>query len=321
MKVIDIINHAAERGETRFTFELLPPLKGETMSSIFNTIDQLMAFSPAYINVTYHREDIKLVERSDGSIERRVIRRRPGTVGISSAIAARYGVEVVPHLICGGCNRFEIEDSLIEMNFLGLHNVLALRGDSAKGENHFLPRKDGHSHAAELVRQISDMNRGKYIDGEIENCHATEFCIGVAGYPEKHIDATDADSDIQFLKEKVDAGAHYIVTQMFFDNKKFFEFVDKCRKAGITVPIIPGLKPFSSLGQLEVLPRIFHVSLPDELVSEARKCKTDEAVKSLGVEWAVAQGRELKKAGAPVIHFYTMGRPDSMVRIGKELFL
>ena len=320
MKVIDIINDAVQKNVTRFAFELLPPLKGETMSSIFNTIDKLIEFSPSHINVTFHREDIKIIERSNGIIERQITRRRPGTIGISSAIAARYGIEVVPHLICGGRNKFETEDALIEMNFLGLHNILALRGDSAKGENHFLPRKDGYAHAAELVRQINDMNNGKYIDVEIENCHATDFCIGVAGYPEKHFESPNLENDIKYLKEKVDAGAHYIVTQMFFNNNKFFKFVDNCRAAGINVPIIPGLKPFSSLNQLEVLPNIFHVELPSELVNAARQCKTDEEVKTLGVEWAIAQGKELKKAGIPVIHFYTMGRPDSMVRICQELF-
>jgi methylenetetrahydrofolate reductase (NADPH) len=320
MKVIDIINTAVQNKITRFAFELLPPLKGETMNSIFDTIDKLIEFSQSHINVTFHREDIKIIERENGIIERHITRRRPGTIGISSAIAARYGVEVVPHLICGGQNRFETEDALIEMNFLGLHNILALRGDSAKGENHFLPREDGYAHAAELVGQICDMNHGKYIDGEINNCHATDFCIGVAGYPEKHFESPDAKTDIRFLKAKVDAGAHYIVTQMFFDNNKFFKFVEDCRSAGINVPIIPGLKPFSSLRQLEVLPNIFHVELPEDLVNAARKCKSDEDVKTVGVEWAIAQCNELKKAGIPVIHFYTMGRPDSMVRICRELF-
>ena len=320
MKVIDIINDALAKRQTHFAFELLPPLKGETIGTIYDVIDPLMDFAPSYINVTYHREDVKYVERAGGLLERRVIRRRPGTVGISAAIMARYGVEVVPHLICGGFTKYDTEDALIEMDFLGLNNVLALRGDALKTESRFHASQDGYANAVDVVHQIADMNHGKYIDGEIDNCHPTNFCVGVAGYPEKHAECPNLELDLQYLKEKVDAGADYVVTQMFFDNSKYFDFVKRCRQVGITVPIIPGLKPFSTKNQLKVLPQTFHVDLPQELVTEVMRCKTSDDVRKVGVEWAVAQATELKKAGVPVLHFYTMGRPDSMIEIGKQLF-
>ncbi|MCD7962690.1 MAG: methylenetetrahydrofolate reductase [NAD(P)H] [Rikenellaceae bacterium] len=320
MKVIDIINDAVESGRTRFAFELLPPLKGETIGTIYETIDNLIRFDPAYINITYHREDIKYIERADGLLERRIVRKRPGTISIAAAIKAKYGVEVVPHLICGGLSRFEIEAALIEMDFLGIENVLALRGDSLKGENKFIAHPEGYSYACDLIGHITEMNKGNYIDCEIENCHPTDFCIGVAGYPEKHMQAPNISTDIQYLKNKVDAGAEYIVTQMFFDNSKFFTFVEECRKAGINVPIIPGIKPFSTKTQLTMLPHIFHVDLPDELVSEVSACKNNQEVRKVGVEWAVAQGRELIKSGVPALHFYTMGKSDNMIRIAEQLF-
>lgn len=321
MKVIDIINSAVAKGETRFAFELLPPLKGETISSIYDTIDLLTEFKPAYINVTYHREDLNFIKHDDGRIERRIVRRRPGTVGISAAIMARYGVEVVPHLICGGCTKYDIENALIEMNFLGLHNVLALRGDKMKSEDRFNPTEYGYANANGVVTQISNMNNGLYIDNEIYNSHATDFCVGVAGYPEGHGEAANLDQDLKNLKTKVDAGADYIVTQMFFDNRKFFSFVERCRAAGITVPIIPGLKPLSTKGQLSILPDIFNITLPEELISAVEACENNDQVRRVGVEWAVAQSRELKAAGVPVLHFYTMGRPDSMIQIAKQIFL
>lgn len=321
MKVIDIINSAVAKGETRFAFELLPPLKGETISSIYDTIDLLTEFKPAYINVTYHREDLNFIKHDDGRIERRIVRRRPGTVGISAAIMVRYGVEVVPHLICGGCTKYDIENALIEMNFLGLHNVLALRGDKMKSEDRFNPTEYGYANANGVVTQISNMNNGLYIDNEIDNSHATDFCVGVAGYPEGHGEAANLDQDLKNLKTKVDAGADYIVTQMFFDNRKFFSFVERCRAAGITVPIIPGLKPLSTKGQLSILPDIFNITLPEELISAVEACENNDQVRRVGVEWAVAQSRELKAAGVPVLHFYTMGRPDSMIQIAKQIFL
>lgn len=320
MKIIDMINGAVEQKKSLFAFELLPPLKGETINTIYNAIDPLVEFNPSYINVTHHREDIKYIERADGLLERRIVKKRPGTIGISAAIMARYNIEVAPHLICGGWSKYDIEDALIEMNFLGIHNVLALRGDASAAERCFKPHKEGYSNASELVAQIADMNRGVYIDSEIENSTPTEFCTGVAGYPEKHSEAPNLQTDISYLKKKVESGADYIVTQLFYDNNKYFTFVEECRKAGITVPIIAGLKPFSTKSQLAILPQTFHVDLPEELVLEVVKCKDNSAVRQVGIEWAVQQCKELKAAGVPVIHFYTMGRPDNVVAIAKQVF-
>ena len=307
-------------GRTLFAFELLPPLKGQNIESIYSAIDTLREFSPSYINVTYHREEIKLVEREGGLLERRVVRKRPGTVGISAAIQARYSIDVVPHLICGGFSADETEDALIEMNFLGIDNVLALRGDNMRGEHTFRPHEGGHCHASELVSQIASMNRGEYLSGEVEHCAPTDFCIGVAGYPEKHAESANVKSDIARLKEKVDAGANYIVTQMFFDNSRFFSFVDECRAAGIEVPVIPGLKPFSTKAQLSLLPQVFGVNIPEELASAVDKAPDNAHVRNIGIEWAVGQCRELIKAGVPALHFYSMGRPDNIASIASRVF-
>lgn len=320
MQVIDIIKEAARSGKTRFAFELLPPLKGAGAQGVFEAIDPLMEFDPAYINVTYHREDVKYVDRADGLVERRIVRRRPGTVGISAAIMKRYGVEVVPHLICGGLSKYDIEDSLIDMDFLGIHNVLALRGDNLRGEHTFRPHPDGHCNAAGLVRQIADMNSGIFVDHEVDECHHSQFCIGVAGYPEKHAEAANYETGLRHLKEKVDAGASYIVTQMSFDNEKILGFIRGCREAGIEVPVIPGIKPFSTKAQLSMLPQVFHVDLPEELVREVEKCRNNAEVRDVGVEWAIMQARELLSAGVPVLHFYTMGKTDNMQRIAKAVF-
>lgn len=320
MQVIDIINEAKEKGVTRFAFELLPPLKGVGAESVFEAIDPLMEFDPAYINVTYHREETKYVERADGLLEKRVVRRRPGTVGIAGAIMKRYGVEVVPHLICGGLSRYDVEDALIDMDFLGITNVLALRGDNLRGEHVFSPHPDGHCNATGLVRQIADMNRGIFVDHEVEQCSHSKFCIGVAGYPEKHSEAANNEVGMRHLKEKVDAGASYIVTQMSFDNAKIFDFIRQCREAGINVPVIPGIKPFSTKAQLSMLPQVFHVDLPGELVAEVEKCRDNKQVREVGVEWAVEQAKGLKKAGVPVLHFYTMGKTDNMQKIAREIF-
>lgn len=320
MKVIDIINQAEANRAPRFTIELLPPLKGDGTQGVFSAIDTLVEYGPAYINVTFQREDEKLVEREDGLWERRVTRRRPGTVGISAAIMKRYGIETVPHLICGGLSRYDIEDALIDMDFLGIENVLALRGDSRRTERRFAPHPDGHAYAEGLVRQIAAMNRGEFVDGEVEECHNSKFCIGVAGYPEKHSEAPNLATDIENLRRKVDAGAEYIVTQMCFDNQRIFEFIERCRAAGITVPIVPGLKPFTTKSQLTVLPQTFHVDMPEELVSAVSACKDNRAVKQVGIEWATMQARELKAAGLPVIHFYTMSRTDNVAQIVKNVF-
>lgn len=320
MKVIDIIKKAEAEGRCRFTFELLPPLKGEGAAAVFEAIDTLAPLDPACINVTFHREDIRYEDRGDGLLTRHTARRRPGTVGISAAIMNRYGVEAVPHIICGGLSKYDIEDSLIDMDFLGMRNVLALRGDSLKEERRFVPHPQGHGYASELVCQIRDMNAGTFIDGEGRSGHRTDFCIGVAGYPEKHSEAPNIAADIENLKRKVDAGAEYIVTQMSFDNSKILSFVEACRAAGITVPIVPGIKPISIRNHLTVLPQIFHVDLPEELVAAVEACRDNAAVREVGTEWAAMQAAELKKAGLPVIHFYTMGKTDNVARIVKKVF-
>lgn len=307
-------------GKTCFAFELLPPLKGDNIDTIFDTIQRLVPYDPSYINVTYHREEVKLIERPDGLLERRVVRKRPGTVGIAAAIMARYGIEVVPHLICGGFSKYDVEDALIDLSFLGIDNVLALRGDNLRGERTFRPAPGGYLHAVELVQQIMNMNRGEYLDSELEHAKPTSFCVGVAGYPEKHAEAPNMVTDIAHLKAKIDAGASYVVTQMFFDNAKYFAYVEACRAAGIEVPIVAGLKPFTTKTQLSLLPQTFGVDLPDDLVRAVEQCKDNAAVREVGIAWAVQQGRELMAAGVPALHFYTMGKADNVERIAKTLF-
>ncbi|MFI3322536.1 MAG: methylenetetrahydrofolate reductase [NAD(P)H] [Rikenellaceae bacterium] len=320
MKVINIINQAIDNKDCRFAFELLPPLKGENINSLFSTVDNLARFNPAYINVTYHREDTKYIERTDGLLERRITKKRPGTVAISAALMAKYSIEVVPHIICGGFSKFDTEDALIDLSFLGIDNLLALRGDNLSNEKFFVPSEKGHSNATELVQQVVKMNEGKYVDSEVMESHSTNFCIGVAGYPEKHIESPNADMDIEYLKRKVDAGADYIVTQMFFDNSHYFSFVERCRAMGINVPIIPGIKPLSTKRQLTMLPQIFHVDIPQPLALKVNEAKNNQEVRNLGVEWAIKQCKELKESGVPVIHFYTMGKSDNIEKIASAIF-
>lgn len=321
MNATDIIHSALAQGKTRFAFELLPPLKGDGMQTAFAAIDPLAEFDPAYINITFHRETIVETRRGDGTTERHVMRRRPGTVGISAAIGRKYGVETVPHLICGGLTRYDIEDALIDMDFLGLHSVLALRGDKSQSEERFTPHPQGHAHAEGLVRQIAAMNRGEFVDGQVETCHHSKFSVGVAGYPETHADAASPDDDIRHLKAKVDAGADYIVTQLFYDNARFFDFVRRCREAGIGVPIIPGIKPLATVRHLELLPATFGCRIPDELRREVLAHRDDKAaVRQIGTEWAIAQSLELKAAGVPVLHYYPMGKAENIVEIAKTVF-
>ncbi len=317
MKFNDILSSAQE---TLFTFEILPPLKGQNIKSIFENIDPLMEFNPPAINVTYHREEVIMKPLSNGFYEQKVIKKRPGTVGICAAIMNRYKVEAVPHLLCGGFNKEETENVLIDLDFLGIKNVLALRGDSTKNQRYFTPEADGNRFASELVEQIVNLNQGVYLDEELENKTPTDFCIGVAGYPEKHFEAPSLNIDIQNLKRKVDAGADYVVTQLFYDNKKFFDFEEKCRAAGITIPIIPGLKPLATKKQLSLIPNMFHVDIPDELALEAIKCKDNEQVRQVGIEWAIEQSKELKAAGVPVIHYYSMGKSTNIYNVAKEVF-
>lgn len=300
--------------------EILPPLKGENIKSLFTNIDPLMEFKPPFIDVTYHREEYVFKKKDGGLLEKMTTRKRPGTVGICAAIQNHYKVDTVPHIICGGFSKEETENALIDLNFLGVDNVLVLQGDAIKTEAKFIPEKDGFCYASELLEHVVNMNKGIYLDEELHEPSPTNFCIGVAGYPEKHFNAPNLKTDMKFLKNKVDKGAEYIVTQMFFDNKKYFEFVDKCREAGITVPIIPGIKPLTTKSQLTILPQIFHIDLPEELTEEAEKCKDNASIKQVGIEWTIKQSKELIKYGAPTIHFYSMGKSDPIYKIAKELF-
>jgi methylenetetrahydrofolate reductase (NADPH) len=314
-----VIEHLENANDTLFSFEILPPLKGKSIQSIYDGIDPLMEFKPKFINVTYHREEFLYKERENGLLEKIAIRKRPGTVGICAAIMNKYDVDAVPHLICGGFSKEETENALIDLQFLGIDNVLALRGDSIKTESSFRPHPDGHSYAVELIEQIEEMNKGNYLLDDIQ-LEPTDFCIGAAGYPEKHFEAMNLTTDLQYLKQKVDAGASYIVTQMFFDNSKYFAFVDACREKGINVPIIPGLKPIKTLKHISFLPKFFHIDYPEELSKELLKCKTNDEVNALGVEWAIAQSKELKEAGAPCIHYYTMSNSEQVKKIASEVF-
>lgn len=318
MKVTDHIKNA--NGRTLFSLEILPPLKGENIRTLFDNMDPLMEFKPPFIDVTYHREEYVYKKKENGLLEKRSTRKRPGTVGICAAIQNHYKVDTVPHIICGGFNKEETENALIDLQFLGIDNVLALQGDAIKSEAKFIPEPDGHRYASELVEQIVSMNNGKFIDEELQHATPTNFCIGVSGYPEKHFSSPNLKTDLKFLKNKVDLGAEYIVTQMFFDNKAYFDFVDKCRDAGITVPIIPGIKPITAKVQANVLPTIFHIDLPEELADEIEKCKDNAAVKQLGIEWCVNQSKELMKFGVPLVHFYSMGKSDPIYKIAKQLF-
>lgn len=315
-----ITEHIKQAKSTLFSIEILPPLKGKGIADIFATLDPLMDFKPPFIDVTYHREDYVYKKRDGGLLEKVTVRKRPGTVGICAAIMAKYKVEAVPHLICGGFTKQETEDVLVEFNYIGVKNVLALRGDAVKSEGVFVPEPKGNNYAIDLVEQIKKMNKGVYLEEELENGTKSDFCIGVAGYPEKHFEAPNMQTDLKFLKAKADAGSDYIVTQMFFDNKKFFEFVGKCKEMGVNVPIIPGLKPITQKSQLLMLPRIFHIDIPEELYEEVEKCKNDHEVKKVGIEWGIRQCKELIQFGVPCLHFYTMGKGDAVKAIAKAVF-
>lgn len=317
MKVIDCIKQAKS---TLFSIEILPPLKGKSIQSIFDGIDPLMEFKPSFVDVTYHREEYLYKKREGGYLEKVSIRKRPGTVGICAAIINKYHVDAIPHIICGGFSKEETENALIDLHFLGIDNVLALRGDSIKSEPEFVPEPNGHAYAIDLVKQVSHMNKGRYIEDDLADVAPTNFCIGVAGYPEKHFEAPNMISDIRYLKAKIDAGAEYIVTQMFFDNSKFFEFVNKCREMDINVPIIPGLKILTTKKQATLLPKIFKIDVPQPLLEQIEKCKTDAAVKEVGIEWCINQSKELIQYKSPCLHFYTMGASETTRRVASEVF-
>jgi methylenetetrahydrofolate reductase (NADPH) len=318
MKVVDHLKKA--NGKTLFTIEILPPLKGENIRTLFDNMDPLMEFKPPFIDVTYHREEFLYKKKENGLLEKRSTRKRPGTVGICAAIQNHYKVDTVPHIICGGFSREETENALIDLHFLGIDNVLVLQGDAIKNEGRFVPEPDGHKYASDLLQQVVNMNQGKYLDEDLQNTAPTNFCIGVAGYPEKHFASPNLKTDLKYLKLKVELGAEYIVTQMFFDNRKYFEFVDKCREAGINVPVIPGLKPITAKSQISVLPTAFHIDIPEDLNDAVEKCKDNAAVKEVGIAWATEQSRELLQSGVPTLHYYSMGKSDPIFRIAKALF-
>ena len=318
MKVTEHIHNA--NGKSLFSFEILPPLKGQNIQSIFDGIDPLMEFNPPFIDVTYHREEYEYKELDNGLLQKKIVKKRPGTVGICAAIQNKYNVDAIPHILCGGFTKEDTENLLIDLDFLGIDNVVALRGDAVKSEIYFKPEKEGNKYAGELVTQISNLNNGFYLDSDLQNSTKTNFCIGVAGYPEKHMEAPSMDSDIHFLKQKIKNGADYIITQMFFDNQKFFDYVAKCRAAGITVPIIPGLKPIVTKRQLNLIPHRFKVDLPDDLINEIIKAKDNDGVRDIGIEWCISQSKGLLKAGIPVLHYYSMGKSDNIKTIAKEIF-
>jgi len=318
MKVIDHIKNSAD---TRFSFEILPPLKGKSIQSIYDGIDPLMEFKPPFINVTYHREEHVYKERHDGLLEKVSMRKRPGTVGICAAIMNKYHVDAVPHIICGGFTKEETENALIDLQFLGIDNILALRGDPIKNETHFIANKEGHKYAVDLVRQVHNMNNGHFVHEETGDLDAaTDFCIGAAGYPEKHFESMNLKTDLKHLKEKVEAGAEFIVTQMFFDNQKYFTFVEACRASGINVPIIPGLKPITTQKHITFLPKFFHIDFPEALSTELEKCTSNDEVRQVGIEWGIQQTKELVAYGVPLVHFYTMGKSTSVSKIAAEVF-
>ncbi|MBI1306508.1 MAG: methylenetetrahydrofolate reductase [NAD(P)H] [Bacteroidetes bacterium] len=315
-----LTEHIELSDRTLFSFEILPPLKGGSIDSLYRTIDALMELKPSFVDVTYHREETIMRKREDGTYDRISVRKRPGTVAICAAIMNRYQVEAVPHLICGGFSKDETENALIDLHFLGIENVLALRGDNERGERNFRPEPNGNKHSLDLIEQIVDMNSGKYLDEELRNPNPTNFCIGAAAYPEKHIDAPNMQSDVNFLKRKVEAGASYATTQMFFDNSVYFDYVDRCRENGISIPIIPGLKPLTRKSQLYSLPKIFNIDIPEDLCREMEKTKTDEAAEQVGKEWCIQQCRELIEKKAPVLHFYTMGLANATREIATAVF-
>lgn len=317
MKVTD---HIKQAQSTLFSIEILPPLKGKSIQSIFDGIDPLMEFKPSFVDVTYHREEYLYKKREGGYLEKVSIRKRPGTVGICAAIMNKYHVDAVPHIICGGFSKEETENALIDLHFLGIDNVLALRGDSIKSEPEFVPEPGGHAYAIDLVKQVVNMNKGKYIDEDLADVAPTSFCIGVAGYPEKHFEAPNMISDMRYLKAKIDAGSEYIVTQMFFDNAQYFEYVKKCKEMNIHVPVIPGLKIITTKKQATLLPKIFKIDVPQALLEQIEKCRTDAEIKEVGIEWCISQSKELIKANVPCLHYYTMGTSEVTRRVASKVF-
>ena len=318
MKVTEHIKKA--NGKTLFSFEIIPPKKGNSIQELYNNIDPLMEFKPPFIDVTTSREEYVYIDKGNGLLDRKITRMRPGTVGICAAIKHKYDIDTVPHVLCGGFSKEETEYLLIDCHYLGIQNVMALRGDAMSHQKYFEPSKNGNHFAKDLVKQISDLNCGKYLHDVMEADHKADFCIGVAGYPEKHLEAPSLQTDLKRLKEKVDAGADYVVTQMFFDNKKYFKFVEAAKKAGINIPIIPGIKPIAVKRHLQLLPQVFKIDIPEALINSVENCKSNTDVRQVGIEWTIQQSKELLAAGVPVLHYYSMGKSDNIEAIAKELF-
>lgn len=318
MKITDHIINA--NGKTLFSIEVVPPTKGTGIEDLYKNINPLMEFNPPFIDVTTSREEYVYLEKGNGLMERKISRMRPGTLGICAAIQHKYDVDTVPHVLCGGFTKEETEYLLVDCLYLGIDNIMALRGDAMKGQQTYVPTNGGHHFAIDLVEHINDLGRGKYLTDEERSHHENKFCVGVAGYPEKHIEAPSMKYDLQRLKEKVDAGADYVVTQMFFDNNKYKEFVKQARAIGIDIPIIPGIKPVATKAHLSMIPKTFKIDLPEELISEITKAKDNAAVKQIGIEWAINQCKELLDFGVPVLHFYSMGKSDNIQKIAREIF-
>jgi len=318
MKVTQYFENAGD--STLFSFEVLPPLKGQHIQTLFDHIDPLMEFNPPFIDVTYHREEFEYKKLPNGLMERKTVRKRPGTVGICAALQNKYKIDAVPHIICGGFTKEETENALIDLNFLGIDNIMVLQGDARKPDRDFKPEEGGHAYASELLEQVVELNRGIFLDDELEQAHHSDFCIGVSGYPEKHMAAPNLELDMKYLKQKVDKGADYIVTQMFFDTQKYIDFVTKCREMDINIPIVPGLKPITSLRQLTILPQIFHIDLPYDLSNALEKAKNNDQAKEIGIEWAIQQSKELIEFGVPTLHYYSMGKSESVFKVAQEVF-
>jgi methylenetetrahydrofolate reductase (NADPH) len=318
MKVTQYFENAGD--STLFSFEVLPPLKGQHIQTLFDHIDPLMEFNPPFIDVTYHREEFEYKKLPNGLMERKTVRKRPGTVGICAALQNKYKIDAVPHIICGGFTKEETENALIDLNFLGIDNIMVLQGDARKPDRDFKPEIGGHAYASELLEQVVNLNRGIFLDDELEQAHHSDFCIGVSGYPEKHMAAPNLELDMKYLKQKVEKGADYIVTQMFFDNQKYIDFVTKCREMDINIPVVPGLKPITSLRQLTILPQIFHIDLPYDLTNALEKAKNNDQAKEIGIEWAIQQSKELIEFGVPTLHYYSMGKSESVFKVAQEVF-
>ncbi len=318
MKVTEHIENA--KGNTLFSFELIPPQKGKSIQELYDNIDPLMEFKPPFIDVTTSREEYIYIDKGNGLLDKKLTRMRPGTLGICASIKHKYNVDTVPHLLCGGFTQEETEYMLVDCQYLGINNVMALRGDAMKDEQSFVPKLGGNHFAIDLVKQINNLNCGKYLHEVMDVDNKADFCIGVAGYPEKHLESPSLQSDLKRLKEKVDAGADYVVTQMFFDNSKYFEFVKKAREIGITIPIIPGIKPIAVQRHMQILPQIFRIDLPEDLIHEVDKCKNNAEIKQVGIDWAIQQSLELKAAGVPVLHYYSMGKSENIRQIASQVF-